>query len=238
MACLVLSGTSALAQGKEAEKLAEAGDTAKQDIQAAAVGLKEVLVQYNAIIDGSVERKSAFKTLEGEVKTADRMIEEAGDSVAAMNKQAEKFFAGWQREVDRMSDEDLRERNQGRLDARRERYAALGEALNQAGEELTPFVTLLKDQINFLGNDLSDDAILDLQDEAKELNEMVAPIAANISELLGMAKPVEAKAEVDVETEAAAEEPAEADSEPEELAAEEEPVGEDDGATETEGDDD
>ena len=173
------------------------------------------------------------------MKTAGRMIESAGNSVTAMNEQAERLFAGWQAEIDKMPDADLKERNQGRLDARKERYAALSEVLGKAGKELSPFVTLLNDQIAFLGNDLSDDAILDLQDEAKELNEMATVMADNIAELLGTAKPHEAKTEADAEAEgeteeeAAAEEPAEADSDPEE-----EPAGEDDTDTETVGDDD
>ena len=69
VACLVLSGSSALAQSKkttrEAEKLTAAGATAKRGIDAALGKLEEILVQYNAIIDGSAERKPAFKTLQG-----------------------------------------------------------------------------------------------------------------------------------------------------------------------------
>lgn len=197
---------------KEAEKLSAAGDAAKEEIKATLGQMKSMLDQYNAIMDGSANRKSAYKALNGEVKVAQKMIDSAAKSVDAMNKQGDRLYEVWQSEIDKISDDGLKARNQERLETRRGRYSELQVALNQARDELMPFFGNLNDQITFLGHDLTDDAILDLQGEAKELNELAAEISAKITALAST---------VGVPADAGEAEMEEAEEEPEEELADE-----------------
>ena len=204
--CLLIGTPTADAQSnktsKEAEKLVQAGATARQEIRVAFDQLNLMLEQYNAIMDGSADRNSAYKALVGEVKSADKLIKSARKSADALNQQSARLFAVWQADIDGMSDADLKARHQGRLESRRERYAAFTGAIAVAREELSPFVKGLRDQIAFLGQDLTDDAILDLQDEAKELNEVAATLVQNIREQLGIADATPPEAEPQGATEA------------------------------------
>jgi Mg2+ and Co2+ transporter CorA len=71
-----------------------------------------------------------------------------------------------------------------RLNASREKYAALGEALGQAGEVFKPLVQDLNGQILFLRRDHSAEAVADLQDEAEALNQQAQEVTDQVKGLM------------------------------------------------------
>jgi ElaB/YqjD/DUF883 family membrane-anchored ribosome-binding protein len=198
----VLGGGTVFAQSKktakEAENLEKSGEDAKEAVEEVVEHIAKMLEGYNAIIDGSAKNpQSSYKKLNGDLKGTEKLIGDADKKLAAMNKNAEKFFAAWEADLASFSSEDMKAKSQKRLDAGRERYASLGEVLGQAGAAFDPLVKNLTDQILYLGRDLSPEAIADLQDEAASLNEMADEVSTKVKQLLDDAGDPESPMEED-----------------------------------------
>ncbi len=195
----VLLGSPVIAQAKksakQAESLAKAGENAKRSMQTALDTLGKLLTGYNSIIDGTAKNtQSAYKKLVGDLKNTEKQIQAVQKGVTAMDKEAQKFFAAWETDLESISSEDLRQKGADRLQAAKDRYASLGETLGQAGETLAPVIQDLNDQILFLGRDLSPGAIADVQNEAQALNQNAEAASAEIQSML------EASGSTDVDT--------------------------------------
>jgi chromosome segregation ATPase len=185
---------------KQAESLEKAGDSARAAVQDVMTGLGKLLTGYNAIIDGEAkDSQAAYKSLVSDLKKTEKSIDGAKNQLASMNKEAGKFFDAWQKDLESMSSESLREKSASRMKAARDRYATLGETLAQARDEFAPVVRNLNDQILYLGRDLSPEAIADLQDEAEELNRQAEETTAKVTELLESAGKTQDEAEDAVE---------------------------------------
>jgi len=197
--CLVLGGTGVHAQkknAKAAESLAKSGENAKQAMNDLVGHLDKMLKGYNAIIDGSAKNtQSAYKKLASDLKSTEKMVQGAGKQLSALNKEAEKFFAAWDKDLKGFSNEDLKQKSQDRLDASKAKFAALGEALGQAGDAFGPLVQNLNDQILYLGRDLSPEAIADLADEAETLNQQAQEATDQVKKLMQSADAPEAPEE-------------------------------------------
>ncbi len=187
--CFVLGGTVVTAQSptaaKQAESLAKAGEQAKKAVQRVVGQLGKLLKEYNAIMDGSAKNpQSAYKKLLSEYKGTNKKIEKARQSVNAMDKEAQKFFAAWEMELEAFASENLKRTSLDRLNASREKYAVLGDALNNARDAFAPVLQDLNDQILILGRDLSPGAIAALQEEAAALNQQVVEISEEVREMV------------------------------------------------------
>jgi len=188
-ACLVLGGTLVLAQSKksakEAENLSKAADNAKKSVGDVVDHLGKMLEGYNSIINGTAKNpQSAYKKLVGDLKSTEKMIQGAGKSLDAVNKDAQKYFAAWETDLESFTNEELKQKSQDRLNMSKEKYATLGEALGQASDAFVPLVQNLNDQILFLGRDLSPEAIADLQDEAEALNQQAQEVTDQVKALM------------------------------------------------------
>ena len=117
-------------------------------------------------------------------------------AIDSLNKQAQKFFGQWEKELAEYSSDSMREKSSARLDAAKQKFKTLGETLGEARKAFEPLVQSLNDQILYLGRDLSPEAVADLEDEAAELNKQAEDVMAKINDLLAKAD----KADADLES--------------------------------------
>jgi len=206
--CCLLSVTAVDAQSKksakQSESLEKAGESAKVSVQGSLENLNKLLVGYNAIIDGEAkDPQGAYKKLVNDLKGTQKSIDDAKKQLTALEKEAEKFFKAWEKDLAEISSDSVRDKSAKRMEAARSKYAAIGEALSAAGTELAPVVRNLNDQILFLGRDLSPEAVEDLQDEAEALNQQAAEASAKVKELVQSAgkTQIEADAALEVDEE-------------------------------------
>jgi len=198
-ACLVLGGTPILAQSKaakEAQSLTKTADDAEKNIQGVVDHVKGMLETYNSIVGGKAKNvQSDYKKLAGDLKATDKKIQSATKGLDSMNKQADKFFVQWEKELAEYSSDSMKEKSTARLEAAKKRYQSLGETLNEASKAFEPLMQNLNDQILFLGRDLSEAAIADLQEEATGLNQQAEEVFTNIQGLLAKADEADAALE-------------------------------------------
>ena len=189
-AVLFVGGSTVQAQSKknakQAENLMKAGENAKAAIGDALEHVGALLDGYNSIIDGTAKNaQSAYGKLVSDLKGTQKKIDGAHKSLESMNREAEKFFAAWEADVASISSDSLKEKSLGRMDAMKQSYANLGDTLGQAGDAFAPLLKNLNDQILYLGRDMSDAAIADLQDEAAALNAQAEEVTERVKALLG-----------------------------------------------------
>ena len=190
-ACLVLGYTPIFAQSKtakEAQNLKKAAEGAEQSIQDVVNHVKGMLASYNTIVGGQAKNvQTEYKKLANDLKATDKKIQGTTKDLEAMNKQADKFFVQWEKELAEYSSDSMKEKSTARLDATKKRYQSLGQSLGEASKAFQPLMQNLNDQILFLGRDLSAEAIADLQDEAAELNQQAEDVYNNVATLLAKA---------------------------------------------------
>jgi len=164
---------------KEAQKLSELRERTKSQTGVVFEQVKSLLSKYNAILDGSADnRKHAYKGLDRDAKSMGKLLANARKSKDSMVQQAGSVWTLWQADNDAMADGTEKTNSQRRLDTRKQRYDEFESEIDSARESLDAFVADLRDQIAFMGKDLSDDGILDLKPEAENLNAQADEIEA------------------------------------------------------------
>jgi len=206
LAGCVLTVSAALPQStksaKQAESLERAGAKATAAVRDALGALGQLLGGYNAIIDGEAkDTQKAYKSLVSDLKGTEKKIEGAKKELASLEKEADKFFQAWEKDLEAISSDGMREKSANRLEIARQRYATLGDILGKAGAEFAPVVQNLNDQILYLGRDLSPGAVADLKDEQAALNQQADEVKARIKELIESAGKTEAEASAEIEAE-------------------------------------
>lgn len=202
--CCVFATTTAQAQSKKSAKqtasLEKAGEASKAAVQDSLGSLGSLLTGYNSIINGEAkDNQKAYKKLVGDLKSTTKKIDGSKKQVAALGKEADKFFKAWEQDLASISSESLRDKSAGRMETAKKRYASLGETLTAASQEFAPVIQNLNDQILYLGRDLSPEAIADLSDEAAALNQQAEAAIAKVKQMLEAAGKDQAEAEAEME---------------------------------------
>jgi hypothetical protein len=204
--CCLLAVTAAEAQtkksAKQAESLEKTGDSTRAAVQKMMEQLRGMLAGYNSIIKGEAkDSQKAYKKLVGDLKSTEKSIEGVKKELASLKKEADRFFKDWEKDLESISNEDLRAKSASRREDALKEYASIGETLGQASEVLAPVMQDLNDQILYLGRDLSPEAIADLQDEAAALNERAEEASAKVRELVESAGKTQDEADAELESE-------------------------------------
>jgi ElaB/YqjD/DUF883 family membrane-anchored ribosome-binding protein len=202
--CCLLVGTAADAQSKknpkQAESLEKAGESSRAAVRDVVDNLDKLLAGYNSIIDGEAKNpQSTYKKLVSDLKGTEKKIDRAKKQLTALDKEASKFFKDWEKDLESISSDSVREKSARRMEDAKQRYASMGEVLGQASQEFAPVVKNLNDQILFLGRDLSPEAVADLQDEAEQLNRQAAEVTARVKQMLESAGKTQHEADAALE---------------------------------------
>ena len=80
--------------------------------------------------------------------------------------------------------EGQREESTNQLTAARERHNALGDTLDQAAEAFAPLLDDFRDQVLYLGYDLSPEAIADPSEETADFNTLATDTVAKVKTML------------------------------------------------------
>ena len=189
LACILgaSAGAGIAQQGgsKQAEKFLSKSEETRKAIEQTRGQIQETMELYHSIIGGEAKKPaSVYKKLSGAVDQCDKMASGIGKKVEAMNKEGEKFFQAWEKELEGYSSESFRSRVQERLDHARGRFDKMNERMVEAGEIYDPFITSLRDQVLFLGRDLGPDAVALLQGEAEKLSGTADELFAKIDQIL------------------------------------------------------
>src|SRR5262245_32086246 len=172
---------------KESEKLQKKADEARTSVDKTRQELESAMELYNSIVGGkNPDARGSHKKL---AKIVDGVIAKNTANAGKwdqMKATSAQFIKGWETALASYSDETMKAAGQTRLDAAKERYGKLSDALATARETYGQFRTSLKDQVTFMGRDLSPDALASLQEPAAKLNDQYNTLKAKAEELKGV----------------------------------------------------
>jgi len=179
--------TGAMDTAKQSEKLQKKADAVRASLHETSDDLEEAMGLYNSIMSGKESKprnahKKLVSLLDGVLQRQEASAAKWGD----MEGTSEKFFKGWEEEIDKYQDETLKTAGQERLDAAKARYAKLSDALTGAKDTYGRFLTNFKEQAIFMGRDLSPEALASLQAPATKLNEDYNTLKMKAEEMRGV----------------------------------------------------
>jgi len=153
-------------------------------LKSARLQIKSTVEGYNAIIDGEAsDNRAAYKKLKKDIGRSESRAMDVRTEVEKMENVAANFFSDWESSLDDFTSADMRQKSEDRLHQTMADYGEILKAGKEAGEQFRPFVGELKDQVLFLGNDLSAAGIAELQDEAQQINKRATEVFAAVDEL-------------------------------------------------------
>lgn len=170
---------------KLTDKLIARAEATIQAISDAEAQYKATLEIYNSITGSNAEdNRKAYKQLVKGIGRTEKAVATARQRADEMQSSADEYFEEWSTSLSSISSEELQERSRARLEETREHYAKVIESGQKAREAFHPLVVSLKDQVNYLGQELNPASINSLADEAQKLNEQSAAFYESLEETL------------------------------------------------------
>jgi len=194
----------ALAPGQfaRAADAAEMAATVKQKIESlrtdCAQARRQVTVtleELNRLKVKDIELRPQFEKFKAELIKMEERAENGRNRADAMKAKGQEFFADWEQQVKSIQNPDIRKAAENRLAQRKKSYNKILAAMQEAREELVPFMSDLNDlkkmfdgeltassvasakdlfrQANWHGNDVNE-SLLDVE---KELDRVAAELA-------------------------------------------------------------
>jgi hypothetical protein len=193
----------ALAQSggsKDTKKLRGKVDSARKSIEGAEKEIQATMATYNSIVEQTTKNPAGqYKKLSKAVESCDKAATNAEKAVQSMNKDLEKFFAAWEVELADYSTGSLAEASRKNFDEVKAKFDRFNASLGEASELYDPFIASLREQVLYMGRDLSPTAIEALKDPAAELNDMANQLYEKIDEVLNDTREQEAEEAAEVE---------------------------------------
>ena len=135
---------------------------------------KDALEQFRSVVefDGG-ELQQVYNRLESEFENSEQAATRIRDRIAAVEDVAEALFDEWQDELELYSNPALRNDSERQLQATRDRYGRLMQAMNRAESTLDPVLDNLRDNVLYLKHNLNARAISSLRGELDTINTAV-----------------------------------------------------------------
>jgi len=184
---LTLGLVTLLASATQAsqEQLAASIKEARGEATAAAGQLKTTLDALNALTKQKEgDLRPAFNTFTAQIPKTEAGATWTRTRVLWMASDGQKYFDGWQKTIDGISNESLRKKGQKRLDAVRKSYDKVGVALKSAGEAFKPFLGDLADVQKVLSNDLTANGVKAIKGTVSDANWRYKSVSKEINNAL------------------------------------------------------
>ncbi|MBC8097395.1 MAG: DUF2959 domain-containing protein [Akkermansiaceae bacterium] len=176
-------------------------DLLKKNVVAARDEQKEASVQFKDAMTrlkelygfsgGNLEK--TYNNLQSEYDDCAAQAEVVRKRIQEVESVAADLFSEWEKEIQQISTPSLQSSSRRQLQATRERYRSLAEALKDAERSMTPVLTQLHDHVLYLKHNLNAQAIASLKGEALS-------IQTDISKLISQMNAAIAKADEFVKT--------------------------------------
>jgi len=197
-----LSLTLAAAPTSFGAASAEMAGAVKEKIQSLRNGcaqgrnqVTQTLEELNRLLAPGVELRPQFERFTAELAKLEGMTATARERAAEMKEKGHKFFADWEEQIKSIQNEDIRKEAAGRMAKRQKSYGRIISEMQDAREELGPFMSDLNDIKTLLDSELTAGSVASsrtlikkanwhggdvkdaLSDVEKELDRMTAELA-------------------------------------------------------------
>jgi len=156
---------------KQTEAVVKKGEDTVKSITEARQQLEKTLATYNSIIDGkATDSKATYKDLQTAVKDCESKSADVKDKKDQMDAEADKLYASWTANLATINSAELKQKSEALLTQTKDRMGKITAAGQDARASYDSFVGQLKDQVSYLGNDLTPAGVASLKNNAVKLN--------------------------------------------------------------------
>jgi len=134
---------------------------------------------------GKLEK--AYTGLKGEFDDCQTRAEAVHKRIRDMESVAADLFAEWEKEIGQIGTPNLQASSRQQLQATKERYRGVHEALRNAEKTMSPVLSQFKDYVLFLKHNLNAQAIASLKGEATNIQNEIGKLIAQMNQSIAKA---------------------------------------------------
>jgi len=180
---LVLAGCASHNYDKGMATAAGLKESAAQ-VEAARSKIDAVLVSLNDLVNKpQSDLRPQFKKFSANVDALDSSAGDVRNSVAAMRKNGNEYFARWDQELADIQNENLRTRSAARKQEVNASFTDLKRSYAEAQIAVGPLMADMRDVQKYLGTDLTSAGVASLKDVAPKANADGAKLKGSFDKL-------------------------------------------------------
>lgn len=160
---------------------------ARDDQQKATEQFKDALTRLKelyAFEGGKLER--TYNALKSDYDRCVQRAEAVKTRIQKVTVVASDLFAEWERELDSMNNEQLKQSSRRKLSETRQKYQALENAMKRAEASMEPVLAQFRDQVLYLKHNLNAQAVGSLRGETveieREITKLIEDMRASIAQ--------------------------------------------------------
>ena len=166
---------------KKMSQLSEAMQKLDSALMASKTDLQKTLEAHDMLVsnvDG--ELSDNFSRFRGAIERCSERQQQIATLLDTISTTSTSYFAGWEADVDRIDNADLRQRSEERLVKTRERLEEVQTHLSSMRTAFAPILQTLRDHMLFLSNDLTIDAAASLAKDSNKLRSEVGTLTTEL----------------------------------------------------------
>jgi len=132
----------------------------------------------------SGDLRPAYDAFAAEIPKTEAAAETTRTRLNWMRGDGQRYFEGWQADINSISNESLRKKAQKRLNSVKKSYDNVAEELKEAGEKFGPFLSDLKDVQKTLANDVTPGGVKAVRSTVRSANWNYKTVNASINDAL------------------------------------------------------
>jgi len=144
-------------------------------VRAAVINLKETSASAataaGAVVEkADVDPKTAFAAYKAELEKFADAVEHADSLQKKLKSQDTDFFAGWEKQIESLTDADMKQRAVERRAKLQKSIEAIDNSVKEMNAEVGPFLTSMKNLEVYWSNDLTPGGITSIKDKVSQAN--------------------------------------------------------------------
>jgi exonuclease VII large subunit len=170
---------------KLSKKLVGHAEELRKDLKEIKKQLHKTMDKYDNMLGKKdlESREKEYKNVKKELDETDKWVRRADKRAGTMEKDATEFFNKWTEGLDGLQDPELRALSEQRLAKTREGYLEIVRAGDKAADDYGAFLKSIRDEIQFLELDFSDDAVSALKSKDRDTKARVKQLSDSIDQV-------------------------------------------------------
>ncbi|MCP4106712.1 MAG: DUF2959 domain-containing protein [Desulfobacteraceae bacterium] len=155
---------------------------ARDDQQKASEQFKDVLTRIREMYGfegGKLEK--FYKKLSSDFEECESRSNEVKERIKSVEQIASDLFKEWEKEINLITNQNLKSKSRQSMKATKNRYARLREAMVRAESSMDPVLKKLRDYVLYLKHNLNSQAVGALKQEADSIEIEVGSLIKDIS---------------------------------------------------------
>ncbi len=172
-------GTGSTEGQKQLDQLNSQLETFTKTLQDSKEAVQTTITEHDAVVtnqDGDLP--GHYKKFADGIKRCETQQKKMQEDLEKIQATAAPYFAKWKQDLATITDEDLRERSEERMESVQKRLGEMREQAEKAKSAYTPLLATLKDHAAYLSNDLNADSASSLAKDSSKLKENATDLYA------------------------------------------------------------